>query len=195
MRISKYCDSAGPIFEDKLYEEKLVEQIEKRKRKKYTIIVFTVLLLSILFFFFSIYFAFIKKRDNHYIQNVSSGDIFIVCETHDCTKHISSFANNKSLDNANIYTFYVENNNEKDINYKIVLDELTVSNEERIDKKNLNYQLTKNDKILSTGNLSDLNGNILARASVNKKSKDYLKFKLWDYTGSNKYFKYRIVIE
>src|SRR5574344_2108211 len=95
---------------------------DPREYKKRKIFILIILFLALALFGGGLYFAFIKPNPQQTI-NLTSGDIFVVHSSVDLGSTIDSFINYASKEKAHEYTFYIQNDNNKDISYKVYLDE------------------------------------------------------------------------
>ena len=178
------------IPENEIKEYEFDDPQEEKKRRIFVLI---IVFLALSLFGGGLYFAFIKPNPQQTV-NLVGGDIFVVHSSVSLGATIDSFVNYANKEKAHEYTFYIQNDNNKDINYKIYLDEKKIALKSKIDTSTLNYALIKNNKEIVTGKIADTKG-ILATEKIKKNNIDYYVLKLWSDFPTPKYFKYIVNIK
>lgn len=200
--MSKFYKKNDTVFNlnDKFEEEVSESELENRKDPeirvvhKVNIVVLILFFLSLILLLFSLYYAFFKERSYINLRTIQDGDIAVIHSKADFGITIESFLKITSEDNASIYTFVVQNNNDHELNYKIkIIDETTVG-VNRINLSSLNYSLYKNNNKISSGVLSNLVDNILTTTTTLSNSKDSYELRLWSSEITNDGFKYMIEV-
>jgi len=122
---------------------------------------------------------------------VSSGttDLFVVHSKTNFGDNISSFQNYTSLDNAYSYKFYVENDESKDLPYKIVLHRNDSS-----DISLINYLVLQDGEDVFKGVLSNQEDNVLISTKIQGNGLNNYEIKFWSTDFSSK-LDFRINVE
>ena len=105
------------------------------------------------------------------------------------------------------YEFRIENTSDSDYTYNVLLedsiisDDATYSSKELLSRSQLRYQLTLNGKIIKTGNLNDIENNILdtrvisASQTNNYQLRIYLAESTFDTNWLNKYYHFNVKVQ
>lgn len=185
---------------DHFEEEVLDSELENRKDPKIrvvhqvNVVVIILFIVSLLLLLFSLYYAFIKEKDFVNIRTISDGDIAVIYSNADFGSTITSFINLISEDSSDSYNFIVQNDNEHELNYNILISDVVSSSINKIDKNNLNYSLYKNGIKIKTGNIGQINNNVLVKEVTLASSKDKYELKIWSNISIDKGYKYIIEV-
>ena len=199
--MSKFYKKNGVFnLNDHFDEEVLEHELEQRKDPeirvvhKINVVVLILFFLSLGLLFFSLYYAFFSEKTFVNIRTIQSGDIAVLHSKADFGETIDSFINFTSEDESSSYKFTVQNNNEHELNYNIKIQDKTGAGISRINLNYLNYSLYKNNNKISTGIISNLNNNILAKEKTLADSKDDYEIKLWSSVVSQDGYKFEIEV-
>lgn len=199
--MSKFYKKNGVFnLNDHFDEEVLEHELEQRKDPeirvvhKINVIVLILFFLSLGLLIFSLYYAFFSEKTFVNIRTIQSGDIAVLHSKADFGETIDSFINFTSEDESSSYKFTVQNNNEHELNYNIKIQDKTGAGISRINLNYLNYSLYKNNNKISTGIISNLNNNILAKEKTLADSKDDYEIKLWSSVVSQDGYKFEIEV-
>lgn len=184
------------IYDEEVLDNELKNRKDpKIKEKKGINIIFILLFFICLgLLLWSIYYAFGTTKNLDTTVTKKAGEIAVVHSKVDFGLTIDSFLKYTSEKNASVYTFYIENDNDNEINYKIKLKELTQIGKAKIEVSYLKFSLIKNNKIVATGNLAKVKNNILVTETIAKRDKDMYTLKIWSTTPSTGYYKYEIEV-
>lgn len=199
--MSKFYKKNGVFnLNDHFDEEVLEHELEQRKDPeirvvhKINVVVLILFFLSLGLLIFSLYYAFFSEKTFVNIRTIQSGDIAVLHSKADFGETIDSFINFTSEDESSSYKFTVQNNNEHELNYNIKIQDKTGAGISRINLNYLNYSLYKNNNKISTGIISNLNNNILAKEKTLADSKDDYEIKLWSSVVSQDGYKFEIEV-
>ena len=199
--MSKFYKKNGVFNLNDYFDEEVLEhELEQRKDPeirvvhKINVIVLILFFLSLGLLIFSLYYAFFSEKTYVNIRTIKSGDIAVLHSKADFGGTIDSFIKFTSEEESSSYKFTVQNNNEHELNYNIKIQDKTGAGISRINLNYLNYSLYKNNNIISTGVISNLNNNILIKEKTLADSKDDYEIKLWSSVVSQDGYKFEIEV-
>ena len=133
-----------------------------------------------------------KINDN----TIHQGDLLGIYQNENFTNYIENIKVYNSYDNSNKYKFYVRNDNEYEITYKLTINDIKLDNNEKmVNRKNLNYSVFKNDVKIKEGKLSNLKNNVLVTTSIGLKTIDNYEILIWGNSNASGYYNYEVVIK
>ena len=133
-----------------------------------------------------------KINDN----TIHQGDLLGIYQNENFTNYIENIKVYNSYDNSNKYKFYVRNDNEYEITYKLAINDIKLDNNEKmVNRKNLNYSVFKNDVKIKEGKLSNLKNNVLVITSIGLKTVDNYEILIWGDSNASGYYNYEVVIK
>jgi len=182
------------LYTEEISPNELNEYKEKDKNKKYIlfilIILLTVLLGMLIGYLLSKHYN--KINDN----TIHQGDLLGIYQNENFTNYIENIKVYNSYDNSNKYKFYVRNDNEYEITYKLTINDIKLNNNEKmVNRKNLNYSVFKNDVKIKEGKLSNLKNNVLVTTSIGLKTVDNYEILIWGDSNASGYYNYEVVIK
>lgn len=174
--------------DDHIYVEGTISKIKN-------IILILLAIFLILTSLFSLLFGF-RTLDRDFkarraATNVSQYNLLVVHSNGRYGGKIDSFSTHNSLEKAYSYNFSVSNKNPVDLKYSIQLNNLNFGND-NVDMKLINYQLYKNNSIVSEGNLENLKDYNLYDADIVSGTSDSYVIKVWSEKIKNSGFEFRI---
>lgn len=166
---------------------------EKKKARKLLVLVILIVFFSLLLIAMGIYYSVKRGQTN---WNVANADLFVVHSKVTFGDTISNMNDFKSEEDAFTYTFYVENQNDINLMYKVVVlddyDKNMVSN--KFIKRNINYSIYKNDERVFKGVFNESDNQVLATAKIVPGQVDDYEIKMW--TSANNaldgYYKFKV---
>ena len=138
------------LYTEEISPNELNEYKEKDKNKKYILFILIILLTVLLGMFIG---YLLSKHYNKINDNtIHQGDLLGIYQNENFTNYIENIKVYNSYDNSNKYKFYVRNDNEYEITYKLTINDIKLDNNEKmVNRKNLNYSVFKNDVKIKEG--------------------------------------------
>lgn len=175
------------VKEDELYSKKNVSDIiyddfsVKRRRINF-LIVLAVVLIIISIISALVGFIYLDKGVKEKYNNpvTTKYDLFVSHSNSSYGGSISSFADYRSLNNAYLYKFTVSNNNPITLNYLVEFINPNFGND-GVDMELINYNLLKNNVIVSEGVLSNFSTSQIFNTDILNNSSDEYVLKIWSY--------------
>lgn len=201
MRKKSYKESliiANPPFEEEVPSDKLKEYEDKDRNKKIILLIIINILLLLLLA--GLYFFILREnpKSSGGVNNTAAGNIFVV---HSST-YFGGLINDTSLYNSKNkafeYKFYIENQNDLDVSYKIYIIDLIEKEmgNNYVSRKDLTYSLFVNkNEVISSRNLDLITGDILYQSIINKNSKQDYILKIWTTNNDSQYYKFQLTVE
>lgn len=182
------------LYTEEISPNELNEYKEKDKNKKYILFILIILLTVLLGMFIG---YLLSKHYNKINDNtIHQGDLLGIYQNENFTNYIENIKVYNSYDNSNKYKFYVRNDNEYEITYKLTINDIKLdSNEKMVNRKNLNYSVFKNDVKIKEGKLSNLKNNVLVTTSIGLKAVDNYEILIWGDSNASGYYNYEVVIK
>ena len=182
------------LYTEEISPNELNEYKEKGKNKKYILFILIILLTVLLGMFIG---YLLSKHYNKINDNtIHQGDLLGIYQNENFTNYIENIKVYNSYDNSNKYKFYVRNDNEYEINYKLTINDIKLDNNEKmVNRKNLNYSVFKNDVKIKEGKLSNLKNNVLVTTSIGLKAVDNYEILIWGDSNASGYYNYEVVIK
>lgn len=182
------------LYTEEISPNELNEYKEKEKNKKYILFILIILLTVFLGMFIG---YLLSKHYNKINDNtIHQGDLLGIYQNENFTNYIENIKVYNSYDNSNKYKFYVRNDNEYEITYKLTINDIKlVNNEKMVNRKNLNYSVFKNDVKIKEGKLSNLKNNVLVTTSIGLKTVDNYEILIWGDSNASGYYNYEVVIK
>ena len=179
------------LYTEEISPNELNEYKEKDKNKKYILFILIILLTVLLGMFIG---YLLSKHYNKINDNtIHQGDLLGIYQNENFTENIKVY---NSYDNSNKYKFYVRNDNEYEITYKLTINDIKLDNNEKmVNRKNLNYSVFKNDVKIKEGKLSNLKNNVLVITSIGLKTVDNYEILIWGNSNASGYYNYEVVIK
>ena len=149
-------------------------------------IILGIIILVIFNWFLSIFFYKFFSKNSVIVSNLE----IAYSDTGD---GLITNGNVKTFSAATPYVFQVKNNGQVDGKYKVVINDDVKSN---IDRKNLRYQLTLNNNVIKTGEMSEIENNILDTRMIEANQTNYytLKVIIKDNVNTNGDYKYSLKV-
>lgn len=168
------------VFVDEIPAENIVVT-EKENKKQFFIFFFIIGLILIIGGFYSLYrFGIISLNHKQYI----SGNLFVVHSGTEFGSNISSFSTYNSSDNAYSYVFYIQNDNNEEHLYKVILRDIDYNKNK--DNSNIYYEIIKNSNLLFKGRLDNADRTVLTSQSILSGFVDKYEVRLWSNDGNAK---------
>ena len=162
------------LYTEEISPNELNEYKEKDKNKKYILFILIILLTVLLGMFIG---YLLSKHYNKINDNtIHQGDLLGIYQNENFTNYIENIKVYNSYDNSNKYKFYVRNDNEYEITYKLTINDI------------------KLDKI-KEGKLSNLKNNVLVTTSIGLKTVDNYEILIWGDSNASGYYNYEVVIK
>lgn len=182
------------LYTEEISPNELNEYKEKDKNKKYILFILIILLTVLLGMFIG---YLLSKHYNKINDNtIHQGDLLGIYQNENFTNYIENIKVYNSYDNSNKYKFYVRNDNEYEITYKLTINDIKLNNNEKmVNRKNLNYSVFKNDVKIKEGKLSNLKNNVLVTTSIELKTVDNYEILIWGNSNASGYYNYEVVIK
>ena len=182
------------LYTEEISPNELNEYKEKDKNKKYILFILIILLTVLLGMFIG---YLLSKHYNKINDNtIHQGDLLGIYQNENFTNYIENIKVYNSYDNSNKYKFYVRNDNEYEITYKLAINDIKLDNNEKmVNRKNLNYSVFKNDVKIKEGKLSNLKNNVLVITSIGLKTVDNYEILIWGDSNASVYYNYEVVIK
>ena len=182
------------LYTEEISPNELNEYKEKDKNKKYILFILIILLTVLLGMFIG---YLLSKHYNKINDNtIHQGDLLGIYQNENFTNYIENIKVYNSYDNSNKYKFYVRNDNEYEITYKLTINDIKLDNNEKmVNRKNLNYSVFKNDVKIKEGKLSNLKNNVLVTTSIGLKTVDNYEILIWGNSNASGYYNYEVVIK
>jgi len=182
------------LYTEEISPNELNEYKEKDKNKKYILFILIILLTVFLGMFIG---YLLSKHYNKINDNtIHQGDLLGIYQNENFTNYIENIKVYNSYDNSNKYKFYVRNDNEYEITYKLAINDIKLDNNEKmVNRKNLNYSVFKNDVKIKEGKLSNLKNNVLVITSIGLKTVDNYEILIWGDSNASGYYNYEVVIK
>lgn len=182
------------LYTEEISPNELNEYKEKDKNKKYILFILIILLTVLLGMFIG---YLLSKHYNKINDNtIHQGDLLGIYQNENFTNYIENIKVYNSYDNSNKYKFYVRNDNEYEITYKLTINDIKLDNNEKmVNRKNLNYSVFKNDVKIKEGKLSNLKNNVLVTTSIGLKTVDNYEILIWGDSNASGYYNYEVVIK
>lgn len=182
------------LYTEEISPNELNEYKEKEKNKKYILFILIILLTVFLGMFIG---YLLSKHYNKINDNtIHQGDLLGIYQNENFTNYIKNIKVYNSYDNSNKYKFYVRNDNEYEITYKLTINDIKLDNNEKmVNRKNLNYSVFKNDVKIKEGKLSNLKNNVLVTTSIGLKTVDNYEILIWGDSNASGYYNYEVVIK
>ena len=182
------------LYTEEISPNELNEYKEKDKNKKYILFILIILLTVLLGMFIG---YLLSKHYNKINDNtIHQGDLLGIYQNENFTNYIENIKVYNSYDNSNKYKFYVRNDNEYEITYKLTINDIKLNNNEKmVNRKNLNYSVFKNDVKIKEGKLSNLKNNVLVTTSIGLKTVDNYEILIWGNSNASGYYNYEVVIK
>lgn len=182
------------LYTEEVSPNEVNEYKEKDKNKKYILFILIILLTVLLGMFIG---YLLSKHYNKINDNtIHQGDLLGIYQYDNFTNYIENVKVYNSYDKSNKYKFYVRNDNEYQITYKLAINDKEVDNNGKMaNRKNLNYAIIKNDEQIKQGNLGEIKNNVLLTTSINLKSTDNYEILIWGDSNASGYYNYEVVIK
>lgn len=182
------------LYTEEVSPNEVNEYKEKEKNKKYILFILIILLTVFLGMFIG---YLLSKHYNKINDNtIHQGDLLGIYQYDNFTNYIENVKVYNSYDKSNKYKFYVKNDNEYQITYKLAINDKEVDNNGKMaNRKNLNYAIIKNDEQIKQGNLGEIKNNVLLTTSINLKSTDNYEILIWGDSNASGYYNYEVVIK
>lgn len=182
------------LYTEEVSPNEVNEYKEKEKSKKFILFVIIILLAVFLGMFIG---YLLSKHYNKINDNtIHQGDLLGIYQYDNFTNYIENVKVYNSYDKSNKYKFYVKNDNEYQITYKLAINDKEVDNNGKMaNRKNLNYAIIKNDEQIKQGNLGEIKNNVLLTTSINLKSTDNYEILIWGDSNASGYYNYEVVIK
>ncbi len=188
-------------------EEKMEMKNEEKKGKNffsYPVIIMFVLLIG-LCLIFSFSYAFMTP------ENLSGGVSLLEVSIKDNGEGITLVEANPLSDDdgsaINPYLFTVTNKSENEAKYRLLIEDLPLGEikdgctaSTLLDRSQLRYQLKRGTDIVATGNLSDLQMNILSEGVIEGNETYEFALRVWvkmdayDTSWTNKHYHYKVTL-
>ena len=186
-----------PTFESEVPVDDLqdVRFKEKKKARRMLILVILIVIFSLLLIAMGIYYS-IKGGTTNW--NTTNADLFVVHSKVDFGDMINNVNDFKSEDDAYSYTFYVENQNDINLMYKVVVEDDYDNNigVKKFIKRNINYSIYKNNERVFKGVFTEKNSHVLTTTKIIPGQIDNYEIKLWTSASSadDGYYKFKVKV-
>ncbi|MCI5733631.1 MAG: hypothetical protein MR297_00430 [Tenericutes bacterium] len=182
------------LYTEEVSPNEVNEYKEKEKNKKFILFVIIILLAVFLGMFIG---YLLSKHYNKINDNtIHQGDLLGIYQYDNFTNYIENVKVYNSYDKSNKYKFYVRNDNEYQITYKLAINDKKLDNNGKmVNRKNLNYAVIKNGEKIKQGNLGEIRNNVLLTTSINLKSTDNYEILIWANSNAVGYYNYEIIIK
>lgn len=182
------------LYTEEISPNEINEMYEKDKNKK--IIIFIIVILFAVFLGMLVGYLLSKNYNKINDNTKYQGDLLGIYQYDNFTNYIENIRVYNSYDKANKYKFYVRNDNEYQITYKLAInDKILDNNGKMASRKNLNYAVIKNGEKIKQGNLGEIRNNVLLTTSINLKSTDNYEILIWTNNNGTGYYNYEVVIK
>lgn len=182
------------LYTEEVSPNEVNEYKEKEKNKKF--ILFIIIILFAVFLGMFIGYLLSKHYNKINDNTIHQGDLLGIYQYDNFTNYIENVKVYNSYDKSNKYKFYVKNDNEYQITYKLAINDKEVDNNGKMaNRKNLNYAIIKNDEQIKQGNLGEIKNNVLLTTSINLKSTDNYEILIWGDSNASGYYNYEVVIK
>lgn len=182
------------LYTEEVSPNEVNEYKEKEKSKKF--ILFIIIILFAVFLGMLIGYLLSKHYNKINDNTIHQGDLLGIYQYDNFTNYIENVKVYNSYDKSNKYKFYVRNDNEYQITYKLAINDKEVDNNGKMaNRKNLNYAIIKNDEQIKQGNLGEIKNNVLLTTSINLKSTDNYEILIWGDSNASGYYNYEVVIK
>ncbi len=182
------------LYTEEVSPNEVNEYKEKEKSKKF--ILFIIIILFAVFLGMLIGYLLSKHYNKINDNTIHQGDLLGIYQYDNFTNYIENVKVYNSYDKSNKYKFYVKNDNEYQITYKLAINDKEVDNNGKMaNRKNLNYAIIKNDEQIKQGNLGEIKNNVLLTTSINLKSTDNYEILIWGDSNASGYYNYEVVIK
>lgn len=182
------------LYTEEVSPNEVNEYKEKEKSKKF--ILFIIIILFAVFLGMFIGYLLSKHYNKINDNTIHQGDLLGIYQYDNFTNYIENVKVYNSYDKSNKYKFYVKNDNEYQITYKLAINDKEVDNNGKMaNRKNLNYAIIKNDEQIKQGNLGEIKNNVLLTTSINLKSTDNYEILIWGDSNASGYYNYEVVIK
>lgn len=182
------------LYTEEVSPNEVNEYKEKEKSKKF--ILFIIIILFAVFLGMLIGYLLSKHYNKINDNTIHQGDLLGIYQYDNFTNYIKNVKVYNSYDKSNKYKFYVKNDNEYQITYKLAINDKEVDNNGKMaNRKNLNYAIIKNDEQIKQGNLGEIKNNVLLTTSINLKSTDNYEILIWGDSNASGYYNYEVVIK
>lgn len=182
------------LYTEEVSPNEVNEYKEKEKSKKF--ILFIIIILFAVFLGMLIGYLLSKHYNKINDNTIHQGDLLGIYQYDNFTNYIENVKVYNSYDKSNKYKFYVRNDNEYQITYKLAINDKKLDNNGKmVNRKNLNYAIIKNDEQIKQGNLGEIKNNVLLTTSINLKSTDNYEILIWGDSNASGYYNYEVVIK
>lgn len=182
------------LYTEEVSPNEVNEYKEKEKSKKF--ILFIIIILFAVFLGMLIGYLLSKHYNKINDNTIHQGDLLGIYQYDNFINYIENVKVYSSYDKSNKYKFYVKNDNEYQITYKLAINDKEVDNNGKmVNRKNLNYAIIKNDEQIKQGNLGEIKNNVLLTTSINLKSTDNYEILIWGDSNASGYYNYEVVIK
>lgn len=168
--------------------------------KKRLILIFGGIILVIGVIFLSyISFQYFRNKD----AIVSTLEIVVDDDGNKVNLDNQVPTNGNKTENIPPYHFSIKNSGDSDIEYELLIEDFVNDKNESnkvLSRKNLKYQLSLNNRVIKTDNLSSVENNVIDIRTVNSKSSNEYELKVWLVGNLNssdwmdKYYSYNIAV-
>lgn len=195
-------DNKSLLFEEEVHEDELVDKknvsdvvyVESENKIKHKFLVVLAIVLLVLFII-SCLLGFLFSDGKFGVLNgtvTNEYDLYVTHTNVDYGASNLAFEEHKTLNDAYVYDFSVNNSNSVNLEYSLELLNTNFDND-GIDMTMINYSLIKNGTEVVSGKLVDIQKNNLYSTTINKNSRDSYVIKLWsDSISKNMKFNFKI---
>ena len=176
-----------------LYNEEAEEQIrymkeEENKAKKRYILIFIFFFVALVCLGCGItsYYYKINSLSPH---SIDVNNLFVVHSNTSFGSEINNFNAYTSEEKSYKYTFYVDNQNQKEVSYQVSVIDVE---DGLIDKTKVGYALYKNNNLVFRGVLTNDRENILTTTKLNSSAIDNYELRLWGISSIEGSYKFKV---
>lgn len=158
------------------------------------------ILLLVFFLLILIFSMWLFERGNYFVSNLE-------ISYNEENKNESMYGLYPMSDEDGVktepYIFKVINNGSTNSKYDLVIKDVkdNHTDEQLLKRSQINYQLKRNGEVISSGNLGDIKGNILATDNISSSETNTYEIRIWltsdfkDNSWMGKYYNYNISVK
>ena len=186
-----------PTFESEVPVEDLenVTYKEKKKSRKMLVLVILIVFFSLLLIGMGIYYSL---KGGTTTWNTAHANLFVVHSKVQFGDTINNLNDYKNEANSYSYTFYVENQNDISLLYKVAVEDDYDKDSDlnKFIKRNINYSIYRNGEAVFKGVFTEDKEQVLSRSKIAPGAIDNYEIKLWTsaVSAADGYYKFKVKV-